>query len=176
MSSYCLNYGLAKKYNIFWGKPSGSEYRKYFIERPFNFTSLILNQINANTIIKCTSCGRVFSEEDIPHLEFCNYKCPNCTGLVKKQYVIDKNINDSITETQELKKLSKEEMNIILQLGQSSKTLKARDLASELDMNSRSIAYICKKMDLERELVIRNKIGTIYEYSLTIKGKQYYLK
>ena len=95
---------------------------------------------------------------------------------MKKQYVIDKKINDSITETQELKKLSKEEMNIILQLGQSSKTLKARDLASELDMNSRSIAYICKKMDLERELVIRNKIGTIYEYSLTIKGKQYYLK
>lgn len=176
VSIYCLNYGLAKKNNIFWGKPSGSEYRKYFIERPFNFTSLILNQINANTIIKCTSCGRVFSEEDIPHLEFCNYKCPNCTGLVKKQYVIDKKINDSITETQELKKLSKEEMNIILQLGQSSKTLKARDLASELDMNSRSIAYICKKMDLERKLVIRNKIGTIYEYSLTIKGKQYYLK
>ena len=29
---YCLNYGLAKKNNIFWGKPQGGEYRKYFIE------------------------------------------------------------------------------------------------------------------------------------------------
>ena len=48
---YCLNYGLAKKNNILWGKPQGSEYRKYFIERPFNYTNLILEEIKEVQII-----------------------------------------------------------------------------------------------------------------------------
>src|SRR5690606_17817918 len=34
-SVYCINYGLAKKLNIPWGKPEGTQYRKYYIERPF---------------------------------------------------------------------------------------------------------------------------------------------
>ena len=27
---YCLNYGLAKKNNIIWGRAQGTIYRKYF--------------------------------------------------------------------------------------------------------------------------------------------------
>lgn len=64
VSIYCFNYGLAKKNNIPWGKPTGKKYRTYFIERPFNYTTLILNQIKEVKVLKCTNseCGRVFSE------------------------------------------------------------------------------------------------------------------
>jgi hypothetical protein len=51
---YCLNYGLAKKNNIIWGRAQGTIYRKYFIERIFNFTSLVLEQIRETKSPKTT--------------------------------------------------------------------------------------------------------------------------
>ena len=55
ISVYSLNYGLCKKHNIIWGKPKGAKYRKYFIERPFNYNKLIKGFLSDSERIICTN-------------------------------------------------------------------------------------------------------------------------
>ena len=169
---YCINYGLAHKNNILWGRKSGSTYRKYFIERPFNYTSLILDQIHVIVETKCSKCGRVFSEEEQKFLEFTYYKCPDCGGDVITNSIIDKEV-DMFKKNQKLPMLTKEEMDIVLELKRRNKSCKARDIAGEVDMDSRRIANICKRLDEDEGLVVRIKDGQIYKYELSETGKKY---
>lgn len=169
---YCINYGLAHKNNILWGRKSGSTYRKYFIERPFNYTSLILDQIHVIVETKCSKCGRVFSEEEQKFLEFTHYKCPDCGGDVITNSIIDKEV-DMFKKNQKLPMLTKEEMDIVLELKRRNKSCKARDIAGEVDMDSRRIANICKRLDEDEGLVVRIKDGQIYKYELSETGKKY---
>ena len=170
---YCLNYGLAHKNNIVWGRANGSVYRKYFIERPFNYTSLILNQIRVIIETKCPNCGRVFSEEEQKFLEFTHNKCPDCGVMVVRKTIIDRDADLRYKESQALPMLTKEEMDIILELKRKNEGGKARDIAGEVDMDSRRVAAICKRLDEDKGLVIRTRDGLVYTYKLSETGKKY---
>lgn len=170
---YCINYGLAHKNNILWGRANGSAYRKYFIERPFNYTLLVLNQIRASVETKCSKCGRVFSEEEQKFLEFTHNKCPDCGGNVFSKSIIDKDADLRYEESQKLPMLTKEEMDIVLELKRRNESCKARDMAGEVDMDSRRIATICKRLDEDKGLIVRIWDGQVYKYKLSETGKKY---
>jgi len=172
---YCINYGLAKKNNIVWGKPKGLEYRTYFIERPFNYTSIILEQIKAVKIIKCSNpqCGRIFSEDEQKGLEFTHYKCPDCNSKVITETRIDPEIEQDLKEASKQPAISKDELLILLELHSQAQPVFAKDIAGEVDMNSHRVSKICKKMDEEKGLVVRNKCMNPYKYSISDQGKHY---
>lgn len=172
---YCLNYGLAMKNNIVWGKAEGTEYRKYFIERPFNYTNLVLEQIKETKLIKCTNsrCARIFDETDVVGLQFTGYKCPDCHSEVKVESIIDLDVKSALDDMNKLPLVSKDELSIILELNSRNQFVIARDIAEEVDMNSYRVAKICKKLDEEKEIVVRNMKVTPYEYYISDKGKQY---
>lgn len=69
--------------------------------------------------------------------------------------------------------LSKEELKIVLELNQAQRPITAKDLASEVDIDSRHIAYICRKMDEDKGLIKRESVGGKYKYSLTEQGMKY---
>jgi len=172
---YCLNYGLCKKNNIYWGKPKGSEYRTYFIERPFNYTNLILEQIKEMKIIKCTNenCGRVFEESDLVGLQFTGFKCPNCFGKVVIETVVDKDVMTDIQELETLPLISRIELEILIELNAKGQYMFARDIAEEVDANSYRVSWLCKKMDEEKGLVERRKEGLLFKYKISEYGKKY---
>lgn len=171
---YCLNYGLAKKNNIIWGKPQGSEYRKYFIERPFNYTNVILDEIKEVQIIQCQneSCARRFDESELPFLQFARFKCPECgsTVLIKKHE--DKEVAKDIENAKALKKLSIDGLNVVVELYSRQRAIPARDIAGEIDMNSYKVGKVCKKLAEDR-IVDREMQGNVYWYKLTEYGMQY---
>lgn len=82
----CLNYGLIKKHNLLWGKPSGSAYRKYFNQRPFVFNKLLKDFLISVETIRCANikCAQVFTQDQLPYLEFNNFKCNKCASKVEK--------------------------------------------------------------------------------------------
>lgn len=172
---YCLNYGLAKKNNIFWGKPHGSEYRKYYIERPFNYTNLILNQIKEVQIIQCenTECARLFSETDLIGLQFTRFRCPDCGAEVRIKRIVDDEVETYIEKNKEMKKLESDEMKVVIELYSRTKAVLARDIAGEIDMNSRKVGRICKILSREG-IVERRMQGNIYAYWLSDYGKGYF--
>lgn len=72
VSVYCLNYGLTLLENMRWGKPSGSDYRKYFIARPFDFESIFENFLRQSKHIACINpvCRKSYPYEQLEFLEF----------------------------------------------------------------------------------------------------------
>ncbi len=177
VSIYCINYGLAKKNNIIWGKPRGIEYRTYFIERPFNYTGIILEQIKEVKVIRCSNprCGRIFREDEQAGLEFTHYRCPDCSANVIIESKIDDEIKRELEESSALPPIEKDELLVLLELNSHTKPILAKDIAEEVDFNSYRISKICKKMERDRGLVIRHKSGNLYTYSISEEGRRYCL-
>jgi hypothetical protein len=176
-SIYCINYGLAKKLNIPWGKPEGTLYRKYFIERPFNFTKLIVDFLNGAKRIQCINpnCGKEYSIEQIKYLEFNNFKCNVCSSPVEIKS-ISETIVEQIQAIDTNKFLPDAELKILQELAKSDEPLYAKEIAQEIDYSGQLIGWRGKKLAEDRNYVnrIREKEGTPYKYKLTNEGKEYF--
>ncbi len=160
---YCINYGLCEKNNILWGKHEGRDYRTYFIERPFNYTKIILQQISEIKIIKCKGCGRIFSENKKVGLEFTGYKCPTCHEDVEETTKQDDSVVNDLRIDCELPQISKDELTILLELNNRTDFIQAKEFAGDVDINSHRLGKICKKMDEDKGLVSRKMYVTPYE-------------
>lgn len=177
ISVYSLNYGLCKKYNIIWGKPKGAKYRKYFIERPFNYNKLIKGFLSDSERIICTNkdCKKQFDIDDIKFLEFNNFKCNVCSAPVIIERLAD-NIKEVIDKIDETKMLPTPEIKILKELQNSDHDLYAKDLAQEIDYSIQLISWRCKKLAEKHELLTRTKEnGKPYKYGLTEEGKEFFL-
>lgn len=176
---YCINYGLAKSNNISWGKPKGTEYRKYFIERPFNFTKVVTEYMATTKKIQCTNkdCGKLFRIEDLPFLEFSNNKCNVCGSQVVIESFSPQLLNE-ISKIDERKLLPKEDLNIIIELSNADNEYKfAREIAEELDYSKNVVAMRCKLLDIKQGLIERVKFkdNEPYRYRLTQKAIELYI-
>lgn len=176
---YCINYGLAKSNNILWGKPKGSVYRKYFIERPFNFSKVVTEYMATTKKIQCTNkdCGKMFKIEDIPFLEFNNNKCNVCGSQVAIEAFSPQLIKE-ISKIDQRKLLPKEDLNIIIELSNTNNKFKfAREVAEELDYSINVVAMRCKLLDTKKGLIERVKFkdNEPYKYRLTQKAIELYI-
>jgi hypothetical protein len=170
---YCINYGLCEKNNILWGKHEGRAYRTYFIERPFNYTKIILQQISKIKIIKCKGCGRIFSENERGGLEFTGYKCPTCYGDVEETTKLEDGVVNDLRIARELPQISKDELTILLELNNRTDFAQAKEFAGDVDINSHRLGKICKKMDEDKGLVSRKMDVKPYEYRISERGRKY---
>lgn len=175
VSIYCINYGLAVKNNLMWGKPKGSKHRKYFIERPFNFNTLIKEFLTSAKRIHCSNgeCNQSFTQDQIPLLEFTDYKCNKCHSSVITE-TIAKEIEVELKQIESKNLLPSEEISIIMELASQNKPLIAREIAEELDLSSQSIGQKNKMLDLKKGLIKRNKNVNPYSYELTDLAKTMY--
>lgn len=176
-SIYAINYGLATLLNIPWGKPSGTKHRKYFIERPFNFSPLIVKFLESSKKIKCSNseCGKEFSADKLEFLEFNNYKCNSC-GSDVLIHSISSAIQEKIESISPEKFLPTPEIKIIQELIKSSEPLYAKEIAGEIDYSGQLIGWRGKKLAEEHGYVkrIREKSYEPYKYELTDKGLEYF--
>ena len=166
VSIYSLNYGLCRKENIFWGKPKGTNYRKYFIERPFNFNKTITEFIaNAKRIV-CTNieCQKQFDIQDIKFLEFNNFKCNVCHSDIIIE-PLDEDVKSLVDRIDKSKMLPVPEVKILRELQNSTSDLFAREIAQEVDYSGQLIGWRAKKLDEKHKLVKREKEeGKPYRY------------
>ncbi|MBI3521305.1 MAG: MarR family transcriptional regulator [Bacteroidetes bacterium] len=176
-SIYCINYGLARKLNIPWGKPEGNQYRKYFIERPFSFTKLIIEFLNGSKRIQCINpeYKKEYSIDELKFLEFNKFKCNVCSFPVEMKSISD-NITQEIEAIDTSKFLPTPELKIIQELLKSEDALYAREIAQEIDYSGQLIGWRGKKLAEDHNYVtrIREKEGASYKYKLTDEGKEYF--
>ncbi len=176
VSIYSINYGLAVKNNLLWGKPKGNKHRKYYIERPFNFNNVLKDFFAEVKSIHCTNieCNQKFNQEQIPLLEFSKYKCNLCNSTVVVETIAD----DIKAELQKINiehLLPTSDINIIMELASQNRPLIAREIAEELDISSQSVGQKNKMLDLKKGLIKRNKNSNPYSYELTETAKKMYL-
>jgi hypothetical protein len=175
VSIYCINYGLAVKNNLLWGKPKGSKHRKYFIERPFNFNPLIKEFLTSSKRTHCINpeCNQTFTQDQIPLLEFTNYTCNKCHSRVISESIAE-NIQNELKQIENKDLLPETDINIIMELASQDKPLIAREIAEELDLSSQSIGQKNKMLDLKKGLIKRNKNVNPFSYELTELAKIMY--
>ncbi|MFZ6749828.1 winged helix-turn-helix domain-containing protein [Undibacterium sp. Ren11W] len=174
-SIYCLNYGLTQKNNLMWGKPKGSKYRKYFNQRPFSFNILLKEFLSSSKSVHCTNeeCSQIFSQEQIPFLEFSNYKCNKCGGTVITEAVAHE-ITAELKKIEQNSLLNPVDVDIVMELTKHNEPLTAKEIAEEIDVSSQSIGQKCKMLDLKKGLIVRNKGTNLYTYQLSSTAKILY--
>ena len=84
----------------------------------------------------------------------------------------DKEVVKDIENARELKKLSADGLNVVVELYSRQRAIPARDIAGEIDMNSYKVSKVCKKL-AEDGIVDRAMRGSVYWYRLTEYGMKY---
>lgn len=174
VSVFCLNYGLCEKYSIQFGRPSGErEFRLYFVERVFDYSSLVRAFLNRNQEIKCDKCGAEFGHEEIGALKLYGMRCPKCDGgsvLVRnlsRKYEHDlRAVNDSML-------LGSTELGILSSLSGTNDPLKPKEIALELDCSYQLVGRRAKGLE-ERDLILREFDAAQRIYKITDLAKTAY--
>jgi hypothetical protein len=175
-SVYCLNYGLCIRENLRWGKPKGSAYRKYFISRPFDFNNLIDEFLKTSKRIACINpkCNTNFPFEQLPFLEFNKMLCPECHNPVRI-ISTSETIQSELQKIDQSKLLPAIELSILSEINKAEKDLRPKEIAEELDCSHQLIGWKAKKLDEDKELIVRVDLENGKRvYRLTEKARDDY--
>jgi DNA-binding MarR family transcriptional regulator len=176
VSIYALNYGLCAKYTIRFGRPVGErEFRLYFVERFFDYSSIILSYLSKNQEIVCENCGFKYAFEHIEALRFYNMQCKEC----QKGKVIVQNLSRKYAE--ELGSVSENlllphtELGILQALHTENSPLRPNVIAAELDCSYQLVGKRARNLD-ELGLIRRSTIQNQRFYELDKKAEEAYFK
>ena len=176
-SVYCINYGLAVKNNLRWGKPQGNKYRKYFISRPFDFNTLIDNFLKSSKTIKCVNpnCNKHFPFDQLKYLEFNKMQCPECHNTVEIISTSD-SIRKELDKVDKSILLPKIEFSLLHEINKSENA-RPKEIAQELDCSYQLVGWKAKKLDEDKQLILRKETENKRRiYKLTEDAKTIYFK
>jgi len=153
---YALNFGLCQKYAIAFGRPMEKrEHRLYFVERIFDYTSLLREFMRKNQEIRCTDCNTTFDLSQLDALRLFDMQCPTCkvgrcvlTNLSRKYESLLNSVAPQLL-------LPPTELGILHTLEMEKRAMYAGEIAAEMD---KSYQLVGKrgKMLAERGLVKRD--------------------
>lgn len=154
---YALNHGLCQKYGIAFGRPTGDRtLRLYFIERIFNYTTIVRSFLQRNQEIKCDNCGETYDLDQLASLQLFDMMCPNCKEGTCKVANLSKKYEDKIKEVDQDLLLPSTELGILDTLFSESRDMFASELAEELDCSHQLIGRRGKNLT-ELRLVARDR-------------------
>lgn len=165
VSIYALNYGLCKQNSINFGRPKNdTKFRKYYIDRNFNYNTYLLAFLKNYKKLKCPSCGRLYEFEDYETLNKINMCYQGCLSQNVKfidVYMFD----DKEIEQQAMKEIRVSNVNYeILSLLKEDKSMAAGMIAQELDCTHQLVSARAKRL-IEKDLL---------KYKF-VKGRKYFL-
>ena len=153
---YALNFGLCQKYAIAFGRPMEKrEHRLYFVERIFDYTSLLREFMRKNQEIRCIDCNTTFDLSQLDALRLFDMQCPTCkvgrcvlTNLSRKYESLLNSVAPQLL-------LPPTELGILHTLEMEKRAMYAGEIAAEMD---KSYQLVGKrgKMLAERGLVKRD--------------------
>lgn len=174
VSIFALNYGLCTKYQIGFGRPTDRrEDRLYFVDRQFDYNSIVLDYVNSNQEIKCDACGAEFDMQVLSALKTFGMKCPSCGQGQCKVVNLSKKYEELLNSISPDLLLPDAELGIMQVLFSESDKLVASQIAAELDCSGQLVGRRGKNL-AERDLVEREYTGSVYRYALTQQAKAAY--
>jgi hypothetical protein len=145
----------------------------YFVERVFDYTALVRSWLNKNQEIRCDRCGATVEVEKLPALQLYGMACPICregtcevTNLSRKYEALLKQVSPALL-------LPKTELGILQTLDSERRSMKAAEIAAELDTSYQMIGKRGKVLD-EKGLVRRFEVDNRRAFEITELARQSY--
>jgi DNA-binding MarR family transcriptional regulator len=175
VSIYALNYGLCEKYNIAFGRPTQTrEHRLYFVERAFDYNTIMQAYVSTNQEIQCDSCGFIFDSSELESLKKYRMLCPSCRVGTCVVTNIAKKYSDLVSRVASEQLLPETELGILRSLDSESRPLYPGEIAGELDVSHQLIGSRAKRLD-EQNLIVRKAARSGRRtYALTTDAKRIY--
>ena len=115
VSIYAFNYGLCMKYQIGFGRPAERrEDRLYFVDRVFDYNSVIRSYMIANQEIACDKCELKFDITMLPAVKMLNMRCPTCSNGTCQVVNLSRKYGDMLEVIRPELLLPETELNILL--------------------------------------------------------------
>jgi hypothetical protein len=157
---YCLNYGLCQIHRIAFGRPRGQrEFRLYYVERVFDYNSILQEFMKTNQQIVCDSCGSEVEPSLLPMLVAYDMLCPQCKRGHCQVINLSRQYENLLHEVNESLLLPRTELGILHSLETGRKPMFAAEIAGEMDTSYQLIGKRGKSLS-ERGLVRRDKDKT----------------
>jgi hypothetical protein len=155
VSVYALNHGLCQKYTLAFGRPSRRrEDRLYFVERIFDYTSMVRRFLESNQEIKCDSCGTIYGLDKLDGLIMYQMLCPACRSGTCEVINLSKRYENVIRSVDPGLLLPATELGILETLYTEKRQMAPSEIAGELDCSYQLIGK--RGVNLaQRRLVVR---------------------
>jgi hypothetical protein len=176
VSIYALNYGLCEQYQMSFGRPSATrEHRLYFVERIFDYNPIMMRYISENQEIKCGNfeCKSVFDISILPALRMLEMNCPKCKVGICQVYNLSRRYRDVIDSVRPELLLPDTELGIMQTLHVEGRPMYASQIATDLDCSGQLVGRRARNL-MEKDLVIREKVGPVHQYQLTDGARSAY--
>lgn len=157
VSIYALNYGLCQLQSIAFGRPREKrEHRTFFIERIFDFSSIITSYIKINQEIICDKCNHRHGNEMLSAIKAYDMLCPICKEGTCRLVNLSRKYEQLIKSVADENLLPSTELGILKTLHDARRSLFAKTIASELDCSYQLIGKRGRNL-AERDLVLRDE-------------------
>ncbi len=174
VSIYALFYGLCENERLPWGYPTGRrDDRSYFVQRCFNFNSIIHEFLAKHETIRCANCGAAFSMDKLNDFEYFKWKCPECDDGRCSVVRLGDEYKQEIANLDKALMLEEVEINILEVLNQENRRMRAKEISSFMDVTYQLIGKRTAKLQ-ESGLVEKEQEGTVVKSAITKKSKDVY--
>ncbi|HXS97937.1 MAG TPA: hypothetical protein VN736_25230 [Candidatus Limnocylindrales bacterium] len=153
---YALNYGLCQRYAVTFGRPTEKrEQRLYFVERVFDYTSLLRQFMQQNQEIRCSNCNTTYELEKLEALKMFNMQCPACKSGTCSVTNLSRKYEALLNDVAPALLLRPTELGILQTLETERRTMYAGEIAAEMDKSYQLVGKRAKTL-AERGLVNRD--------------------
>ncbi|MGB1563971.1 MAG: hypothetical protein ACPHN2_20970 [Sinimarinibacterium flocculans] len=147
VSVYALNYGLCRKYALSFGRPSGErEFRLYYVERIFDYTTIVKQFLDRNQEIVCVQCGYRYAPENLEALHFFRMRCKECVDGHVQVNNLSRKYEAELRAVSDALLLPKLELGILQTLHDEGEAVRPGFVAGELDCSYQLIGKRAKSL------------------------------
>jgi DNA-binding MarR family transcriptional regulator len=153
---FSLDYGLCKKFQLAYGKPSLSKTNSHSLSPIINFNNLILDYFNSTQVIRCSE-GHEFPYSQLSEFKRFKMNCPTCIEQMKftpcEVSIKFKELKQRFIEQEEKEniKVAFPEFMLLNFLKISQTSLSDKRIASTLDISMDSVSVLIDKL-VEKEM------------------------
>lgn len=147
VSVYAFFFGLCEAERFSWGYPRGRrDDRSYFVQRCFNYNSVIQQFLSTNQTIRCDSCGACFGMEKRDNFEFYKWRCPECQVGVCKVISLGDDFRKEMEALSSDTMLPPVELGILETLNEENAPMRAGEIAAMIDSTHQLVGHRTSKL------------------------------
>ncbi len=143
---FALFYGLAEAERLSWGYPPGREYRNYFVQRYFDFSSTVHEFLSRSQTIRCGSCGKSHALDQKSSFELFKWRCPDCQDGICSIVNLSDDFQEEVAKLNQELMLEDVELAILDTLNSENKPLAAGQVSSLIDVTYQLVGHRTSKL------------------------------